>query len=461
MKISLTCRLFLSILSATSLAILCLFLIMWWSIDRGFYQYLSTLDEGRLVQMAQSLGQAYDEHGNWGFLKESPEPWIGHLLSFPLEDDGAADKAHASPSSRGPLVILDAEKKLLFGSLKQDDEANFKPIMHQNKTVGYVGLLSPKHFLHPMQVRFLSRQRFALVLAAFGMVLLVVIISLPLARRIVKPVKAMVSATHDIASGRYTTRVPVSASDELGQLAQDFNNMALTLEKHEKEQRQWVAAISHELRTPVAVLRGEIEALLDGIRTVTPQTIQSLHSETLRLHRLLEDLYQLALSDVGALTYQKDDIDLAEVLEDSIESCRMEFVRKQIRLSTDIEGKPEIRAFVDRERLRQLFLNVLDNSLKHTDSPGELTIRLTHNDHDAIIEFEDSPPGVPVAELERLFDRLYRAEESRSRASGGAGLGLAICKNIAEGHGGSIAAHCSPLGGLMITITIPMTKRRS
>ena len=121
----------------------------------------------------------------------------------------------------------------------------------------------------------------------------------------------MAAATHDLASGKYAVRIPVSSSDELGQLARDFNAMALTLEKNEKARRQWVADISHELRTPLAVLRGEIEALLDGIRNTTPEAIRSLHVETLRLHRLVEDLYQLALSDLGALTYRKEDLDLA------------------------------------------------------------------------------------------------------------------------------------------------------
>lgn len=478
MKISITYRLFLSILSATGLAIISLFLIMWWSIDRGFYQYLSALDQGRLVQMAGSLEQAYDEHRGWDFLRDSPESWIGRLLSISPESEAVSEKdrepkqegdsqrplttpSRGTTRSGGPLVILDAERKPIFGLLKEGDEANFRPIVYQGKTVGYVGLLSPKHFLHPLQVRFLSRQRLALALTALGMVVVVIIISLPLARRLVKPIKAMAAATHDIASGRYATRVPVLASDELGHLARDFNNMALTLEKHKKEQRQWIADISHELRTPVAVLRGEIEALLDGIRPITLETIRSLHAETLRLNRLLEDLYQLSLSDIGALTYRKEDIALAEALKDSIESYRAEFARKDIRLSTDIQEKPKIAVFADRGRMHQLFLNLLDNSLKYTDREGELIVRLAYHAGQAMIDFQDTPPGVPVTELERIFDRLYRAEESRNRASGGAGLGLAICKNIAEAHNGTIAAYPSPLGGVMIKVTIPVAGRRT
>jgi two-component system, OmpR family, sensor histidine kinase BaeS len=483
MKIGITYRLFISILGATGLAILCLFLVMWWSIDRGFYQYLNTLDQGRLPRMAAILEEAYAEHGGWGFLRDSSGAWIGRLLNIPVDAEATSgvdaeatsgkagdsrEKGGGAPAptgskgvsrSRGPLIILDADRRPLFGFIAEGDEADFQPIVHRGATIGHVGLLSPKHFLHPLQVRFLSQQRLALVLAAAGMVIVVIIISFPLARRLVRPIKAMAAATHDIASGRYATRVPFSSSDELGSLARDFNNMALTLEKHEREQRQWIADISHELRTPVAVLRGEIEALLDGIRPVTPETILSLHAETLRLNRLLEDLYQLALSDIGALTYRKEEIDPAEVLEDAVDNYRAEFARKHIGLTIDIPKRPEIAAFADRERLYQLFANLLDNTLKYTDEEGELVVRLSYADGWTTIDFQDSPPGAAAASLERLFDRLYRVEESRSRASGGAGLGLAICRNIVEGHDGTIAAYPSPLGGIGIMVTLPASAR--
>ncbi len=474
MKIGITYRLFLSILAATGLAILSLFLIMRWSIDRGFYQYLSTLDQSRLEQMAKSLEQAYAEHGNWDFLRNNTRFWIGRLLETRpdditpgrLKELGESRDVQPPPPPPGgahrprwPLIILDAERKQIFGSMTQGEEVNFRPIVHRGETVGYVGLLSPKHFLHPMQVRFLSQQRLALALAAGGMVLVVVLVSLPLAKRLVRPIRALAVAIHDIASGKYATRVAASSSDELGQLGRDFNAMALTLEKNEKERRQWVADISHELRTPIAVLRGEIEALLDGIRNITPETIRSLHAEVLRLNRLVEDLYQLSLSDIGALTYRKENLDLVEVLRDSAESYRAEFERKGITLTADFPNETGGMIFADRERLDQLFANLFENSLRYTDAGGRLAVGLSLSEEQATIEFQDSAPGVPEKELDRLFERLYRIEGSRSRTSGGAGLGLAISKNIVEAHEGTISAHQSPLGGVLIRITLPVSGR--
>lgn len=468
MKIGITQRLFLSILAATSLAILCLFLIMRWNIDRGFYQYLGSLDQGRLEQIAERLGQAYAQQGSWDFLRHNPGPWAGRMMNARPDDaaprrSGRFDEnGDVPPPRRGahrprwPFIVLDAERKPLLGNAADAAEANFRPIIHNGEAVGYVGLLPPKHFLTPPQLHFLKQQKSVLILAAFGMALVIAVVSLPLARRLVRPIRAMAAATHDIASGKYTTRVSVSSSDELGQLARDFNAMALTLEKNEKERRQWVADISHELRTPVAVLRGEIEALLDGVRSTTPATVRSLHAEVVRLGRLVDDLYELSLSDIGALTYRKEDLDLAEVLRDAVASHRAEFGRTDVVVSANLPQGSGHRIFADRERLDQLFSNLFENSLRYTDGGGALVINLAYSEGRAVIEFQDSAPGVPEKDLDRLFERLYRMEGSRSRASGGAGLGLAICRNIVEAHEGTISAHPSPLGGLLIRISLPI-----
>jgi two-component system sensor histidine kinase BaeS len=474
MKIGITYRLFLSILAATGLAILSLFLIMRWNIDRGFYQYLKTLDQSRLEQMAGNLEEAYAEHGNWDFLKDNPRFEIGSLLNARSDDaaDGTSKKIEDGKEmsrlpqgprggrrSRWPFIVLDAERKPVFGKTEQTEGVDFRPVIHNGKTVGYVGLLPPKQFLNPHQLQFLGQQKSALILAAGGMVLAVMIFSLPLAKRLVRPIRAMTAATGDLASGKYSVRVPAGSSDELGQLARNFNTMALTLEKNERARRQWLADISHELRTPIAVLRGELEALLDGIRTITPETVQSLHAEAMRLNRLVDDLYQLSLSDIGALTYRKENLDLVEVLRDSIESYRTEFGRKGIKVTGEFSREREIMVFADRERLNQLFANVLENSLRYTDLGGDLVIDLTLTEGQVTIEFQDSTPGVLEEELDRLFERLYRVEGSRSRTSGGAGLGLAISKNIVEANEGTISAHPSPLGGLLIRITFPVVLR--
>jgi len=289
-----------------------------------------------------------------------------------------------------------------------------------------------------------------------GVVLLVsALLSLPLARRLVRPIKALAAATHRLASGRYETRVEEERGDELGQLTRDFNALALTLEKNEQARRQWIADISHELRTPLAVLRGEIEALQDGVRPMGTEALGSLHAEALHLGRLVDDLYQLALSDLGALSYRKETVELGPLLEEALAPFRTEFERKGIALA--VAGtRSAVPLFADPERLRQLFSNLLENALRYTDADGRLEIEVIRKDERAEMVFRDSAPGVPAADLERLFERLFRVEGARRRATGGAGLGLAICRNIAEAHSGTITAAPSPLGGVAITVTLPL-----
>jgi len=219
-----------------------------------------------------------------------------------------------------------------------------------------------------------------------------------------------------------------------------------------------VADISHELRTPLAVLRGEIEALQDRVRSFTPEAARSLHSEVMRLNRLVDDLFQLSMSDVGALTYRKESVDVAAILNREAELFRDEFIEKNISLTVNVLTEGGIYIFGDPERMQQLFDNLFSNSLKYTNPGGTLSITCQSAAGGTEILFQDSSPSVPAADIDRLFERLYRVEDSRNRASGGAGLGLAICRNIVEAHGGSIAAEASPLGGVLIRITLPSGK---
>jgi two-component system sensor histidine kinase BaeS len=282
-----------------------------------------------------------------------------------------------------------------------------------------------------------------------------------LAHRLVLPIKRLAASMHRLASGEYDTRVAVGPEDELGQLARDFNTLALTLEKNERARRRWVADVSHELRTPLAILRGEIEAIQDGVRQAGPESMRSLHGEVMHLSRLVDDLYQISLYDIGALTYRKGSIDLKEVLEDALAMLGQEFVQKGINLSIELPRDDGCSVFADPDRLSQLFSNLLDNSLKYTDAGGKLSVKLQRGSNTALVEFADSAPGVAADQLERLFDRLYRVESSRNRAKGGAGLGLAICKNIVEAHEGTIAALPSPHGGVLIRVELPLTGSRT
>jgi two-component system sensor histidine kinase BaeS len=175
----------------------------------------------------------------------------------------------------------------------------------------------------------------------------------------------------------------------------------------------------------------------------------------------VDDLYQLSLFDIGALSYRKTELDLRALLADAVASFRAEFDQKGISLDAKLTCNGDCSVFADPGRLHQLFDNLLDNALKYTDPGGELSVRLACQGKLATLEFADSTPGVAPQDLEKLFDRLYRVENSRNRALGGAGLGLAICKNIVEAHEGTIRALPSPKGGILISIELPLTGSRT
>lgn len=493
MKIGITYRLFLAILAAAGLAVTSMLLIMHWSIDRGFLRYVNNMEQTRLTRLAEALEKSYAGAGSWDLLKRDPEQWPLLLAASVPEGEppspdvmrhkpgpAAPDKERHGPmpypppgqkmeGDVGPLpppfpgvfnmrfFLLDAGKQPLFAPAGIPGNVKLKPLHHHDRIIGYVGFLPRQRLSDKLQVRFLKEQQLALALVGGVVLLLAAGFSLPLANRLVRPIKALAAASGRLAAGEFSTRVHVTTTDEIGHLARDFNALALTLEKNEQARRQWVADISHELRTPLAVLRGELEALQDGIRNTTPESINSLHGEVLRMGRLVNDLYQLSLSDLGALTYRKEEVDLAQLLVTTLSSYRPEFAAKNIDLAADILSETALMVFGDPERLRQLFANLLDNSLKYTDPWGKLEIRLACRDELVTIDIEDSAPGVPERELEKLFDRLYRVEASRNRSTGGAGLGLAICRNIVEAHAGTITAHTSPLGGVWIRIVMPLS----
>lgn len=478
MKIGITHRLFFAILAAAALSVTAMFAIMQWSIDRGFLRYVNNLEQMQLNLIAGELEADYANEGSWDFVRNDRGYWRRLLMTtMPTMEcpppgpapppspmpgqDCAIDRLHGPPAMQGGrhfimrLLVRDDRKNTLIGPDLVPKDALLIPLRHQGKIIGHLGLLPLVDLTASHELRFLKEQKLTFGLVGLAVVLVAAALALPLAGRLIRPIKNLTLAVRKIAAGEFSTRVNVTSSDELGQLADDFNLLALTLEKNEKTRCQWVADISHELRTPLAVLRAEIEALQDGVRPTTQDSIRSLHGEVLRLNRLVDDLYQLSLSDLGGLTYRKETVPIGAIIDDTLSTLRFKFDDKGITLESNLAPSQAIRVFGDPERLQQLFSNILDNSLKYTDSGGTLAINLTQEGSMAVIDFQDSAPGVAETKLDRLFERLYRVESSRNRSEGGAGLGLAICKNIVEGHAGTITARPSPYGGIWIRITLP------
>jgi two-component system, OmpR family, sensor histidine kinase BaeS len=274
-------------------------------------------------------------------------------------------------------------------------------------------------------------------------------------RRWLRPVQEARQAAHRIAEGAFDTRLVPRGHDELAGLALDINTMAGALQRLEASRRRWIAELSHEMRTPLGVLRGEVECLLDGLRPLDTAALQSLHAEVARLTRLVEDFHQLALSDLRALPCSFVPLDARALVQAAVARAASRAQAMGLALSCQMPPAA-MPACWDPQRIGQLLDNLLENSLRYTDAPGRIQVELAAaGDAAALLTVDDSAPGVPADSQARLFEPLFRADPSRSRQSGGSGLGLAIGQAIVHSHGGHIAATASPLGGLRIEARLP------
>ena len=396
---------------------------------------------------------------------------------LPSPDDRSAEAvphAHATPAQlddqdrpppprpagpldlRARLLLVDADGAVVVGNPDVPLDSPSIPILSRGAMVGRL-LLAPMPKLRgDLDLSFAQTQLHHALLMGLAVLLGALLLAWLLARWMLAPIRALSAGSRALVAGNFAMRIPATRSDELGALAEDFNRLAATLEKNRDARRRWGADIAHELRTPISILRGEIQALQDGIRKVAPETLASLQAECDRLAGLVEDLYQLSLSDVGALAYRFEPLDLGDLLRDVVQSHAGAMKDAGLELTLDASPVVHLPVQGDAQRLMQLFANLLRNALRYTTAPGKVRIVARRVGSDCVVEMDDTAPGVPLASLPHLFDRLYRVESSRSREFGGAGLGLAICRNIALAHGGNIVASPSSMGGLCIGLRLPL-----
>jgi two-component system sensor histidine kinase BaeS len=447
-------------------------LIGWhhWSFSSGFLHYVNEAESARLEALGEDLEALYAEQRGWGFVG-GRERWLAHVF-MRAGSDGApplppprhsrAPRDHGGhPVPRGHgyglagrLSLHDADGRLLAGASSQPAGSARRDIYYDGRVVGYLELSPLAALRDATDVEFAAQQRDTLYMSALLILIVAAIAAALLARHLAAPLSTLAQGTRELAGGRYETRIRLARGDELGRLAEHFNVLAQTLEDNRTARQQWVADISHELRTPIAILRAELEGLEDGVRTLDRDAIRSLSSEVARLGALVDDLYELARSDAGALSYAKRSTDLRALLGDVVASFRERLAAARLEVEV-VPGEPAI-VFADPDRLRQLFANVLENSLRYTQAGGRVRLAHTIVGSRVRITVEDSAPGVPDDALPQLFDRLYRVDPSRSRETGAAGLGLAICASIVRAHDGTIVARHSPLGGVAIDIELPL-----
>lgn len=464
-------QLFITLLIASALLVAVMFLVSSLTFSRGFLGYINDADDESLYALVQKLEQQYATDGSWDNTASNPS-----VLKSVLRSTGANrnKRSNKKPSTNRPatlgstanggrppasnnrlhrrLVLTDANKQTLLGRIDKKSAPKWKKINHKDEIVGYVGLNRLKRLDNQFDQAFERQQKKTFALAGLSMVLLSALLAAPLASRIVKPILKVSKTVKEISDGNYAHRITTNRHDEIGNLAKDINKLGETLEKNRDSRQRHFAEISHELRTPVAVLQAELEALQDGIRKLDHSSVNSLHSETVKLKGLIEDLHTLSLADAGALDYQMQPIDFAGLVKAQINKLNAKSIDLVISLHA-----PEDPLFInaDKQRLVQLIDNLTQNSLRYTHTPGTVHIAITAKRNTVLFSWADSAPGVTTEALDKIFDPLYRAEKSRNREHGGSGLGLSIVKKIVDAHNGTCIARHAKQGGLEITIEFP------
>lgn len=485
MRLSIKYKLFFVILSAHFFVYVAMYSVGYYNFQRGFLDYISRIEERQVPALVSGLEDFYERTGSWDPLRQ-PGGKFGDLIRDSIESStdpqliAMRQNQRPNPVAFSPndwyytseysparpyLHLLDADQSILLGDPDVFSPlATLHPINVRDTIVGYLGVTSRQELSEQADLLFAEQQQNSFFMLAVFMVFVSALIAFPVAIYLTRPVMEVVKGTRALANGDYASRIPVRGSDELSQLSNDFNVLAQTLDQNRTARQVWIADISHELRTPLAILQGELESVQDGIRPMNQDTMASLHNEVIHLNTLVNDLHELSLSDLGALVYQKQQINISEILEQAVDMHQQMAAKHQLRLNLRIQSSQpndEIMMLGDPNRLQQLFDNLLSNACRYTDPGGEIQVFMKEQNGNVVIEHFDSAPGVSENDLAHLFERLYRVETSRNRAKGGSGLGLTICQNIVHAHEGTIVADHSPLGGLKLTITLPRRTKQA
>ncbi len=484
MRLRLFHKLFLLVAVSALLAALAMAIVLSLNLKRGFADYLDARDDEQLLAFVDAAARQLANPSNDAALRAGNVVWpklINDLVRLgevpgargavpaARRNSGSIDREGNPAPRRGPprrpppdnfamrLLVFDAEGRQVWGPKRPAQRQMLEQrIVLAGRELATARLLPRAPLPKNVDALFLQSQyRDASLLT----VLLLALASIPayfFARSGAARLSAVQRATTAIAAGDLSARVSVTGGDEISAMGENINSMALNLQQLDSSRRRWLAEISHELRTPLAVLIGELDALRDEVRPLNLLAVRSLSEEAQRLERVVNDLHFLALADMSGTSCTFAPCDAVAIVVDARARFAPAFSKAEISLSMDLGERSQLAVVWDGARVTQLLTNILSNSLRYTDSPGSAVLALKIVNGWVHLTLEDSAPAVPEADLERIFEPLYRVEASRARVSGGSGMGLAVSQSIVRAHGGSLSAATSALGGLKVEIILPV-----
>ena len=476
MRLRLAHTLSLTLLAFTGVAVMAMGGLTAWKLRNGFGEYLAASDVRHFERFVNVLqARAALEGGAIELLAgrmdvmsilDELHPRVDgpfHLAGPPDDPSGPRELPPEAFPNR--VRVLGSNGSVLMGShqIGESDSVALveRPIRVNGQVVATASMRPLPVVRSGAEARFLQDQYLLLAGVGSGLIMLAVVTATALARSWVQPLSAVQVATQRLAQGELSVRLAqgpalTDRSDEIGDVVRNVNRMAEGLQQMEGARRRWLADISHELRTPLTVLRGDLEALHDGVRPLKPQAIAVLLEELLRLSRIVDDLHLLAISDLQELPCHLAKDDGVQMVKSLVERFEDRALASGLQIRFENPSAAlTVAVHWDAGRMEQLLSNLLENSLRYTQVPGQVVVRLRLMNCRVQIDVEDSAPGVPFEQISQLFDPLYRGDAARARCSGGSGLGLSICKVIARAHGAYLTASPSELGGLLVTLDLP------
>jgi len=433
----------------------------------GLDLYLTRGAQVRANAWAPTLAGYYADNGGWAGVQEALGASVAPRGMGRMMGAGQGQGAglgmmgigyHVIVGDSAGVVIADTGDGAQLGRKLTAAELQASvPIQVDGQRVGTVLALSEAADVTAQLVgQFRQSVDRSVLIAGLAVGVVAILTGLLLARQILAPLGRLTAAAHRIAGGDLSQRVQVRGHDEVADLGQTFNRMAVSLEKQEELRRRMMADVAHELRTPLSVIRGNLEALLDGIHPLTQENVAAILDDVMLLGRLTEDLRELALAEAGRLPLHREAIELAELATRMAGSLGPLAEERGVMLSFDVpQTVPAVEA--DWQRMSQVFHNLLSNALRHTPAGGSVHVRAAPAEDGRLVEVtvSDTGSGIAPEDLPFVFDRFYQGERADRRAEVGSGLGLAIVRQLIEAQGGTIAVRSVVRQGTTFTFTLP------
>jgi signal transduction histidine kinase len=363
-----------------------------------------------------------------------------------------------------PLMLVDANKVIVYsgspaalGQQATDQEiAQGVPLEVDGETVGWLTISSRvlDRVGGTPERRFLDTINQVILISALVAMVVALLLGVALARTLTRPLRELTGATQALAKGELGTQVSIRSNDELGRLAESFNQMSADLASATQARRQMTADIAHDLRSPLSVILGYTEALADGKLPGTPEVFEVIYNEAGHLQRLIDDLRTLSLADAGELALYPQEVQPAALLENAAAAYRQLCDQRGIHLQVEIQPGTHPAVFVDPQRMAQVLGNLLSNALRYTSPDGNILLKAQSTEKTIELHVEDDGPGIAPEDQPFVFDRFYRSQKSRPH-NGETGLGLAIARSLIEAQGGSIRLDSSPDQGAHFIISLP------